>query len=250
MTLTRAQLKDLMELKERNGREQKGQLLLEGRKLVVEALRAKTVLEVYVRSQGLPDGIPELTSGVRVHVLADHDFERLCSVKSPQDILALSILPRLLSASELLSECQRALLFDGVQDPGNVGTMARTASAFGVGGLLFSDGTADPFSPKVVRASAGTILRQKIARVGSVEEIAPLLAERGISLVVPVVKDGTLIHRTRPPERFVLVAGQEGSGSRLREAAGLRVTIPMQGGVESLNVSAAMAAILALWSVG
>jgi TrmH family RNA methyltransferase len=143
----------------------------------------------------------------------------------------------------LLKQHARILLLDRVQDPGNVGTLARTALALGVTAVFISPDSADLDSPKVLRASAGALFRLAIADYNPAEHFS--LDGEGHRLVVPIVRGGTDLRELRSPSKFVLVAGNEGRGSHLQTKEELFVTSPMRGGVESLNVGAAAAIVLA-----
>jgi TrmH family RNA methyltransferase len=132
----------------------------------------------------------------------------------------------------------------GVQDPGNLGGLLRVAAAAGAGGLVAADGSADPWNPKAVRASAGAVFHLPVARRG---DVAAILAGAGPRVRRAAVARGGLrfteVDWRRP---FLLLLGGEGGGlpAALLEAADERVTIPMAGGVESLNVLAAATLLL------
>jgi len=135
------------------------------------------------------------------------------------------------------------LVLDGVQDPGNVGTLVRAAAAFGAAGVLALDGTVDPFNPKAVRAAAGAIFRTPVLRT-SWEHVDAELRTRGPVLVADM--SGRDVATLRPIGSWTLVVGSEASGPRaaVRAAATDNVAIPMRGGVESLNAGVAGAILL------
>jgi len=242
----RGRLKRLARLDQGKVRRELGLRLIEGKKLVDEALAAGCVGELFVR-EGAKEAWQGRAAGVPVHVLPAHDMELLCDVKTPQEVVAIGPLPEPVSADSVLRFAEKALLLDGVQDPGNVGALARTAAALGVQGLLAGPGTADLSSPKVLRASAGSLFHLPQSAISGPGELSGLLDVSGHRLVVPVVTGGEDIRNVTPPPSWVLVAGSEAHGARVSAEGGLKVTVPMARGVESLNVAAAVAAILARW---
>jgi RNA methyltransferase, TrmH family len=139
----------------------------------------------------------------------------------------------------------RFLVVDGVQDPGNLGTLIRTAEALGVEGVIVLPGTVDPWSPKVVRAAAGASVRIPLTEMGH-REMIRRLEERGIPLWVSAADGDPLPRAAVGSESFALVVGNEGAGvsSELREAAARIVAIEHSGDAESLNVAIAAAILL------
>jgi RNA methyltransferase, TrmH family len=163
-------------------------------------------------------------------------FDALAETKTPQNVIGLFERPRTPAGDILASRDRIAVALDGVQDPGNVGTIVRLAAAFDAAGVLLLPGCADAFGPKSIRASAGAVLSVPIANA-SIEE---LLA----SNLYATAADG---QRADPPTRdAVLVFGSEGSGvSPAIVRAAKKIAIPMSERVESLNVAASAAILLA-----
>jgi TrmH family RNA methyltransferase len=165
-------------------------------------------------------------------------FDSLCETRHPQNVIGLFERPRSDAASILARRDSVIVALDGVQDPGNVGTIVRLAAAFDAAGVLLLPGSADPFSPKAIRSSAGAILTVPVAPISAAELLAaeaPLFAADA---------SGTV---TDPPRsNAVLVFGSEGTGiseDLLRHAT--PIAIPMSPGMESLNVAASAAILLA-----
>ena len=134
-------------------------------------------------------------------------------------------------------------MLDAVQDPGNFGTLARTAEALGAAGLVALPGTVDPWNPKSVRAAMGSTFRLPVVEAGW-DALAPWLAERGVATLAAVV-GGEPLGNERP-RRAALVLGNEGAGvgDETRARAHRAVGIPLRGRAESLNVAAAGAILL------
>jgi TrmH family RNA methyltransferase len=132
---------------------------------------------------------------------------------------------------------------DRLQDPGNLGTIARVAEGAGAAGLALAPGTADPGNPKALRASAGALLRLPAVRV---EDAGEFLNAAGLPVLTTDGSGGSCYDSADLRQPFVLVLGQEGAGvsAELADRADRRITIPMAGGLESLNVASACAVVL------
>jgi TrmH family RNA methyltransferase len=213
-------------------------MLLEGRRLVQDAFdrgmtpKAAAVTPGYEDAHG-PVDVPHL-------ILEDRLFARIAETKTPQGILAFFPLPW--APFEKIIEHEKIIILNGLQDPGNVGTIIRTAEAFGFTAVLVTEGTASPFSAKAVRASMGSSLGLDIARIR--EEDAKRLPHRIISLA----PHGSLnLDRKAFSGRTAICFGQEGAGvsETMLSLSHETVSIPMEGKVESLNVSIAAGIVMA-----
>jgi RNA methyltransferase, TrmH family len=165
-------------------------------------------------------------------------FDALAETRQPQGVIGLFERPRASAAAILARRDTIAVALDGVQDPGNVGTIVRLAAAFDAGGVLLLPGCADAYAPKAIRSSAGAILTVPVATITEQE-----LIESGVPLVSTAMNGAAI----DPPARnAVLVFGNEGSGvseTLLRHSTLL--SILMSGRVESLNVASSAAILLA-----
>ena len=143
---------------------------------------------------------------------------------------------------------ERYLVLDGVQDPGNVGTIWRTADAFGVDGLILCNGCADPWNPKTVRATMGAVFRLP-AYESTLETAAEKLVRAGIPLYATALREDTEDIRDVSFDQAAVVIGSEGRGvsRQALELCGKTVKIPMRARCESLN--AAVAASVVLWEM-
>ena len=165
-------------------------------------------------------------------------------VKTPQGVLFTCRLPQLPLPQTLTG--RQYVLLDGVQDPGNVGTILRTLDAFDADGLLLTGGCADPYGWKAVRSSMGAVFRRPIYS-GTPEELAALLHRSGLPLYGAALREDTVDARQADYTRCVLAIGSEGRGLS-REVLDLcdqTIRIPMSDRCESLN--AAIAAAVLLW---
>ena len=253
-------VKRLRELHAAKGRREQGLVLLEGTHLVQEVIRLQLTpsdlgasellaTEAWLGAHG--DLVAALSPAVAIHPVGQEVLEAVATTAHPDGVvltLAAAALQAPWDGQEFV------LVLDGLQDPGNLGTLMRTALAAGVDGLWLAEG-ADPFQPKVLRASAGAALALPTERMDRSALVQRLLAAaaRGLQLVAavpPLVElEGELplpywhLDWTKPT---ALLLGQEGAGlaPELQALASHRVTIPHSAAVESLNVAVSAAPLL------
>ncbi len=245
-----ALLSTIRDLHRRKGRDRRGLALAEGVRLVEEMLAADAACKGAVIAPALlatPRGLALrsalLERGVPVTDVSDDDLIELAATEHPQGIVAIYA-PRAWTFEDLVAAPGRPILvLDGVQDPGNVGTIARTALAFGSAGLVALPGTVDLANPKVVRAAMGALFRLPSMHA----DIAPLvtwLGRKHVALWATAVDGETLADA--PQEPIAIALGNEGAGlsAEVLAQAARRVSIPIQPAAESLNVAAAAAILL------
>ncbi len=177
-----------------------------------------------------------------VRRLSGRQFSSITSAKTPQGIAAVVRIPGRGSEDQLpIEPGKKILLLDGIQDPGNIGTLIRTAAGLDFHGIVMSGECADPFSPKAVQASAGSVLAVWLRRTEHCLDQARSLKDHGFTLLAATL-EGTPVNACRVKEPFVIMLGSEGNGlgAPLLELADEKVTIPMnRTGAESLNVAVA-----------
>ena len=227
---------------DRSLRRREGVFLCEGVKLAEEAVRWGAEIEVLVRARNftLPFAPPAQATQVEV----PQDLLRAVStVDAPQGVLCLCRMPPLAPPERL--EPGRYLVLDGLQDPGNVGTVWRTADAFGAAGLFLIDGCADPFSPKTIRSTMGACFRLPVWETGW-ERLKPLLDAAGIPLYATALRSDPEDVRGAALGRAAVIFGSEGRGvsRQALEMCEKTVKIPMRERCESLNAAAAAAVVL------
>lgn len=229
---------------DRKARRAAGLLIGEGPKLLDEALNAGVPVTTLVTDGGQ---FRELGAEVRQVEVSRDVLEVLCDTKTPQGALFLAQAPDTCPPNELPG--QRYLVLDGVQDPGNVGTIWRTADAMGADGLLLVNGCADPFGPKVVRATMGACFRLPVYEVESTELLL-LLERSGLPLYGTALREDTVDITTTQLSHCAVVIGSEGRGvsQTLLDRCEKTLKIPMRQRCESLN--AAIAASIVLWEMG
>ena len=222
-------------------RRESGQFLCDGIKLAEEAARWQGELETLVLAEGTALDLPARRT---VQMPADL-FRSVAPTDSPQGVLAVCRLERPPLPERL--EGRRYLVLDGVQDPGNVGTILRTADAFEADGVFLLPGCADLYGPKTVRATMGALFRRPVWQT-ELTDLRPLLAASGLPLIGAALGEHTLDARALPAAAAVAV-GSEGRGlsSEVLAACDAAVRIPMSSRCESLN--AAVAASVLLWEM-
>ncbi|MGI5928294.1 TrmH family RNA methyltransferase [Pseudoflavonifractor sp.] len=226
-------------------RREEGVFVCEGPKLIEEALKWGASVETVLTAEGRtwPE---ELSREARQVEVPDSLLRAVSSVETPQGLLAVCRTPALTPPDKLSGG--RYLVLDGVQDPGNLGTIWRTADAFGADGLLLVNGCADPWSPKTIRATMGACFRLP-AWETDLETIRILLDGADIPLYATALREDTVDVRDVDLKRAAVVIGSEGRGISEEALALCRRTIkiPMRTRCESLN--AAMAAGVVLWEM-
>lgn len=225
-------------------RRKEREFLCDGVKLLEEALKWRGPLSVVIGSEGA--GLPDLPEGVRRVEVPEDVMKSISPMEAPQGVLMLCRMPGL-SLPERL-EGSRYLVLDGVQDPGNVGTIWRTADAFGADGLILLGGCADPFNPKTVRAAMGAAFRLPVWETEP-EILMERLGAAGIPLYATALRDDTAELGKISLDRCAVVIGSEGKGvsEGMLERCVQTIKIPMEDTCESLN--AAMAAGVVLWEM-
>lgn len=238
-------------LQRRKARKRSGLAVAEGVRVGEEALDAGLAIRGALAT---PEAGEQPRTADLLQRLAEHavpveqvgraEFERLADTDTPQGVLLLVELPRARLEDIAPGAGRPVLVLDGVQDPGNVGTLIRTAFALGAAGAILLTGTADPANPKVVRSAMGASFRLPMAPAQD-GEFRKWVEQQGVALWV-AAGDGVPVERVEVPERVALVVGNEGAGARplLRELAAQQVAVPLAGGAESLNVSVAAGIIL------
>jgi RNA methyltransferase, TrmH family len=215
--------------------------VLEGPHLVDAAVSAGVPLEALYVAPGGDGALVERAraAGATVHTLAPGVVERVADAVNPQPLLAVAPLPGVDVGA--LRDTSLVLVCVGLQDPGNLGTVVRSASAAGAAGVICCDGTVDPFSPKCVRASAGALFHVRLVAGKPAVEVLEELGSWGLRRLGARARGGLAHHRAdlRGPTALVLGNESHGLAPDLEAVLDGILTIPMAPGVESLNVAAA-----------
>ena len=227
-------------LTSRKAREEAGLFVADGTKLLAEAVRFFPGLETVILSDGIQAAVPD---GVRVVRVPADVMESISPMQAPQGALFLCRLPE----KQIFVAKPGMILLDGIQDPGNLGTMLRTADALGIPVTLL-EGCADPYSHKVVRSSMGAVFRTLPVQA-SWENVKTACDAAGIPVAVTALSPRASDIREADVKKMAVVIGSEGQGVRreIQENAGAELIIPMTENCESLN--AAVAAAIVMWQM-
>lgn len=219
-------------------RREDGVYLCDGRKLLEDALRSGVPILTVLAAEGIP--LPPLPENTELIRCSDTVLQAVSPSRTPQGVVFCTPIPAPLPSPP---KTGRYLLLEGLQDPGNVGSILRTAEAFGLSGVYLAPGCADPYGSKALRAGMGAQFRLP---VGFCE--ATLLLGGKIPVLATAARENTRSVESISGQDFIVMLGNEGNGlpeSLLNAADGL-IGIPMPGGAESLGVAAA-AAIICYW---
>ena len=227
-------------LDSRKERQNTGLFVADGTKLLEEAVRWWPGLHTVILSDGVQVELPE---HVRTVYVPGDVMESVSPMRSPQGALFLCRLPEKMD----LIPKPGMLLLDGIQDPGNLGTILRTADALQIPVALL-EGCADPYSHKVVRASMGAVFRTPVVQT-TWQEAKAACRERGIPVAVTALSDRAQDIRKADISAMAVVIGSEGQGVRreILDCAQAELIIPMHENCESLN--AAIAAAIVMWQM-
>jgi RNA methyltransferase, TrmH family len=249
--LTRREEKLLRALSQRKMREAEACFVAEGVRVVEDVLASPLTVRLLAYSSPLEDtdrGRALLdraeARGVRTCQIPDAELVGFAGTQSPQGVLAIAEIPTA-SLDNLHASPGGAIVLalDGVQDPGNLGTLVRTAEALGAAGILLLPGSVDPWNAKSVRSAAGSSFRLPLV-AADWNEAGRWLHDHGFQILAAAM-DGEPLGSERP-DRAALVVGNEGAGvgAQTRVYADRTVAIPLRGRAESLNVAAAAAILL------
>ncbi|MBR2122606.1 MAG: RNA methyltransferase [Lachnospiraceae bacterium] len=231
-------------------RRKDGLFLIEGTRLFLDTPE-QYIREIYTASSFVPDaGIQEkirrLTdTGVPAATVSDDVFRHVCDTVTPQGILCTASLPEA-GIQDMLEEMPLILILDGIQDPGNLGTIFRSAAAAGATGIIMSRDTADITGPKAVRSTMSAIFRTPFYYTEDLTGEISLLKERGIRVFAAAADKEHIYSRMPWNTPCAVIIGNEGNGisDKVMAAADCPVSIPMRKDVESLNAAVAASILL------
>ena len=231
--------------KSRAERVKQGFFLAEGEHMAQEALKEKKARALLIDADAREkySALVHENQGVLVHMLAGHVMAALSDAKAPQGVIALCDYPEE-ESHDMPGDLLVAL--DGVQDPGNVGTIIRTMDAAGFNGLLMDEKCADPYSPKALRASMGGVFRVPALRFHDLPGTLRHLANEGYEIIAGDLHGAPFYQRPKTKEKICIVIGNEGAGisPAVMQEATLRLKLPIVGGAESLNAAVAGAIMM------
>jgi TrmH family RNA methyltransferase len=239
------------DLRRRKSRERQSLFVVEGVRAVEELLRSPLAkrgiltapqLADAPRGQALLESIS--SAGIEHSKVTEAEFRSAAETESPQGVLAIAEIPARTLESLPRGDRLRVLVLDALQDPGNVGTILRTAAALGVDATVALPGTVDIWNAKVVRSAMGAHFHHA-AFHSSTDDLLSFLEKESVELW-GTEANGNPVENTKPPGRLALAVGNEGAGlsSSVREHAAQMISLPIAAGVESLNVAVATGILL------
>lgn len=239
--------KTIKKLKEKKYRIKEGKFILEGFRIIEEAVKAKIDIEYIIITEDNLSNLKEAEylrdrSEDKIILISENLFISLSSTENPQGILAIA---KFKNIEENLNG-DFYVVCDKVQDPGNLGTIIRTAHAAGVDGIILTKGTVDIYNEKTIRSTMGSIFYIPIYYDDSKFTIIKKLKDKGVALVTTSLQESKNFFNENLKGKVMLAVGNEGNGisGELFNLADKKVKIPMPGGAESLNVAVASAIIL------
>ncbi|GAB2693242.1 RNA methyltransferase [Mucilaginibacter koreensis] len=234
--LSKSQIGLLKSLQQKKFRREHGFFLVEGHKSVTEFAQSNYQIESVYYTPDAATLLNKLPKKLNFQQITDSDIQKISSLTTPQQVIALVKIPAwpLLNAQQLKGKF--SLVLDGIQDPGNLGTIIRTADWFGIEHIICSEDTVDAYNPKVVQATMGSLARVNIHYTG----LANILPTLQLPLYGALLK-GNNIYQTDFGTEGLIVMGNEGNGLRpeIEQLVSHAITIPRLGKAESLNVAIA-----------
>lgn len=245
-------IKEITKLSDKKHRESSKRFAFEGRKLFEEAIKEGLPLEaVLITDENLSE-FEGKEYPFKVISVTKEVYEKISYEKSPEGIFCVSKALDKLHILYIIYNGRVSnaptLILDGIRDPGNLGTILRTASAFGYGNVIMSEDCADVYNPKTVRASMGAVFRQSTSRVKELSATVNALRENGFKVYSAALDNSAVSVKNIVANASVaFIIGNEGNGIRkdVIDSSDGTVIIPMESGTESLN--AASAATILLW---
>ena len=244
-SISNIQMKNLIKL-QKNARTRKEQhaFVTEGRKMFEEAKALGIVKRAYISKsyvEASEEDVEKYFQGIAYEIVADKVLKEVADTMTPQGILAIVEKPEYRLEDMIAGESVALLLLEDLRDPGNLGTLMRTAEGAGMTGVIMSKETVDLFNPKVVRSTMGSIYRVPFVYVENFTEALGEMQKQEIKIVATDLKGKNAYDEEKYTNKIGIVIGNEAKGisEETRDRADILVRIPMCGKLESLNASVA-----------
>ncbi|MFA5127148.1 MAG: RNA methyltransferase [Patescibacteria group bacterium] len=229
----------LKSLQQKKDRQQEGQFIIDNPKVILEQRRHKLFRELYI-IEAATEKYKQALRGIKYQIISEAELKKISPSITPQGMLAVFALP---PSIEFNYGNEQILLLDGIQDPGNVGTIIRTADWFGIKSIFLNSACADVFSPKTVAASMGSIFQVKLFPDQDLAKLIVGLQKHGFKIVAA---DSHAQTSVLPSGKLGIVIGSEARGveKKILDLADIKYKIAGSGQVESLNAAVAAGIIL------
>jgi len=232
--ISKSQISFIKSLHQKKIRKEQGLFIVEGLKSIQEFINSDYVVDSVYCTENLMPKLDNLSRNIKSVQITEPELSRISALSTPQSILAVVQIPKQTDLNIKKLEGSFLLALDGVQDPGNLGTIIRTADWFGLYTILCSMDTADAYNPKVVQASMGSLSRVNIIYT----DLGVLFSQINIPIYGALL-DGKSIYETDFGQQGIVLLGNEGNGisKDLLDRINYPITIPRYGKAESLNVA-------------
>lgn len=242
-------VKHIKKLKDKKYRDQSNEYVIEGIKLVEEAINENAkikqivICEECTKTQEISKKLMYEIASFDCIYVTENVFNSITEVKNPQGILA--VIERKNSENEINYNEDIIVALDGIQDPGNLGTILRTVDSIGLKQILVSKKTADVYNPKVVRSTMGAIFRVKVIECDNLEKTLKEIKKYKYEIVVTSLQTNESIYDIKYNKKIIVIGNEaNGVSKEIQEMADKKVKIPMLGKTESLNASVATGIVL------
>ncbi|MDB5155835.1 MAG: methyltransferase [Mucilaginibacter sp.] len=236
--LSKSNISLLQSLQHKKFRREHGLFLVEGYKSVAEFINSAYQIEAVYHTAAIAPKMLKLSQKMNFHEISSAILEKISALKTPADIIAVVKLPQWPVLNYTTLNKKFSIVLDGIQDPGNMGTIIRTADWFGIENIICSEDCVEVYNPKVVQATMGSLSRINVHYV----DLASVLSETKLP-VYGALLDGENIYSTNFGNEGLVVMGNEGNGltEKVKQLVTKVITIPGAGNAESLNVAIATA---------
>ncbi len=232
--ISKSQISFIKSLHQKKNRKEQGLFIVEGLKSIQEFINSDYVIDSVYYTENLMPKLGNLSRNIKSHEISDAELSRISALNTPQAILAVVRISEPVDLSLNITGGTFFIALDGIQDPGNLGTIIRSADWFGINTILCSLDTAEAYNPKVVQASMGSLSRVNVIYT----DLGDFLGKTHLPIYGALL-DGKSIYETDFGQEGILLLGNEGNGIReeLQGRIEYPVTIPRYGKAESLNVA-------------
>jgi len=236
--LSKSQISLLKSLQHKKERLEHGLFLVEGHKSIIEFINSPYQVEAIYHTASFDPKVLNLSQKINSYNISVTDVEKISSLKTPQQVIAAVSIPKHPVLNNEKLKQKFSLVLDGIQDPGNMGTIIRTADWFGITDIICAEDTVDAYNPKVVQASMGSLSRVNVHYA----DLAAVLPKIKLPIYGAML-NGENIYNTNFGSEGLVVMGNEGNGLRpgIAQLITKAITIPRTGKAESLNVAIATA---------
>ncbi len=245
-SISNPKIKDIIQLQKKSRlRNERGLFLVEGIRMARE-IPADQMVQMYATADFYQKSRQQLPQEIRPELVSEQVFSAMSDTKTPQGVLAVVKQSEYQPETLMSAENAHLLVLDNLQDPGNLGTIFRTAEAAGVTGIIMSRDCVDIYNPKTVRSTMGAIFRQPFVYVESVPETIAQMKKHGITVYAAHLQGRQTYDKENYRAKTAFLIGNEGNGLRqeVAEAADVWIRIPMEGEAESLNAAVAAAVLM------